>query len=208
MFCTVRFCKLLRDYDSRGHFWSQTVAAVCYLNECKIDFMHPHTVHLPSQIDGDSVFALCWRKITLIAAALSPNGACMSQTRFIGTYVHAQVAQVSLNLSVWRHICQRLERGSRVYCCIRSTSSPEVSMATEKVKVWPEISSEFRRDREKHFLLAHKDSFPQTNMTESISEWPQSSALHEQSVTNKHSAHNFSTLIHYSDTVYTDTPSC
>lgn len=58
-------------------------------------------------------------------------------------------------------------------------------MATEKVKVWPEISSKSRRDREKHFLLAHKDSFPQRNMTESMSEW--SSALHEQSVINKHS---------------------
>lgn len=157
IFCTVRFCKLLRDIDSRGHFWSQTVAAVCYLSECKIDFMHSHTVHLPRQIDGDSVIRLCWRKITLIAAALSPNGVCMCQTRFISTYVHAQVAQVSLNLSVWRQICQRLERG-RVYCCIQSTSSQEVSMETEKVKVWPEISSEFRRDREKDFLLAHKDS--------------------------------------------------
>lgn len=75
-------------------------------------------------------------------------------------------------------------------------------METEKVKVWPEISSEFRRDREKDFLLAHKDSFPQPNMTERMSEWPQSSALHEQSVINKHSAHYFSTLIHHSDTVY------
>lgn len=77
-------------------------------------------------------------------------------------------------------------------------------METEKVKVWPEISSEFRRDREKDFLLARKDSFPQPNMTESMSKWPQSSAPHEQSVINKHSAHNFSTLIHHSDTVYAD----
>lgn len=41
-------------------------------------------------------------------------------------------------------------------------------------------------------------------MTESMSEWPQISALHEQSDINKHSAHNFSTLIHHSDTVYAD----
>lgn len=172
IFCTVSFCLSLRDIDSRGHFRSQTVVAVCYLNECKIDFMHPHTVHLPVKIDGDSVFGLWWRQITLIPAALSPNGVCMCQTRFICTNVCAQAAQVSLNLSVWRQICQRLERG-RVFCCIQSTSSSKVSMETEKVKVWPEVSREFRRDRENDFLLAHKDSFPQLNMTESMSEWPQ-----------------------------------
>lgn len=56
IFCTVRFCKSLRE--SQGHLWNQTVAVVCYLNECKTDFTHPHAVQLPGQIDGDTGFGL------------------------------------------------------------------------------------------------------------------------------------------------------
>lgn len=90
---------------------------------------------------------------------------------YLHVCVHRRVhvsTSLSLNLSVWRQFFQRLERG-RVYCCIQSTSLPEVSMETEKVKVWPEVSREFRRDREKDFVLPHKDSLPQLNMAEMTS---------------------------------------
>lgn len=190
----------LRDIDNWRHLWSQTVAAVCYLNECKIDFTHPHTVHLPGQIDGDTGFGLCWRRLhwsllhchPMVSAAVC---VCMCQSRFACTYVWTGTCvstRVLKFVSLERNLLTAWK--SWVYCCIQSTSSPEVSMATEKVKVRLEVSREFRRDTEKDFVLPHEDSFCQLNVTERISEWPQSSVPHEQSVISKHSSHNIRPL--------------
>lgn len=143
------------------------------------------------------------KEITLISAALSPNGQCRCVCVHVSVqvYLHTCVCTdgcMSASVSEFVSLETNLSKAwkSWVYCCIQSTSLPEVSMATEKVKVRLEVSREFRRDREKDSVLPHKDSFHQLNMTERISEWLQSSVLHEQSVISKHSAHNLRALRH------------
>lgn len=141
------------------------------------------------------------KEITLISAALSPNG----QSCCVRVHVSSQVclctymckgtcvpAQVSLNLSVWRQICWRLERAE--FIVASNLLRQRYPWKLQKVKVRLEVSREFRRDREKDFVLPHEDSFCQLNVTERISEWPQNSVPHEQSVISKHSSRNIRPL--------------